>query len=276
MPRWRNTYEAAKAQRRLWTPNILHPVCWFDAADRATITIATGVSSWANKGSAGGSLAQGTASNQPTYNVSGFNGLPTLDFDNTNDQLGGTITSLPSTGDLFFAAVFQMRAGTGIWRPVVGFRSSANTTLNGAPILQRMSNTSQIGVHNTGVVDTRIKVDVTDLTARRIATYGRSGGTNGNGGAVTVTATGNSQASYRTDGTQTWGNSSGTYLQIGGVQTATLGWLDGLVSEVIALNYKPSDTTREKIEGYMAWKWGLADMLVATSPFKNRPPLIGD
>jgi hypothetical protein len=36
---------------------------------------------------------------------------------------------------------------------------------------------SQIGCHNSGVADTRIKVNVATLSAERIGTLGRNGGT---------------------------------------------------------------------------------------------------
>jgi len=31
-----------------------------------------------------------------------------------------------------------------------------------------------------------------------------------------------------------------------------------------------------KIEGYLAWKWGVAGDVVTSSQFLSRPPLIGD
>ena len=221
-------------------------------------------------------VSQETATLQPVYQSSGFNGKPCLDFDNIDDFLGNaSVTNLSNTGDLFFAAVFQMRAGTGAYRPVVGHSNVTLTTApNGTPVLQRMGTTAAIGVHNTGVAAIFLKVDVTAIDAPRIATYGRSGGASGNGGAVTVTATGPSQPTYRTDGTQTWGTSGGPAIKIGGRQQSGTNFFDGVICEVIACNAKPDDATRQKVEGYLAWKWLLESSLPADHPYKNSPPVV--
>jgi hypothetical protein len=50
----------------------------------------------------------------------------------------------------------------------------------------------------------------------------------------------------------------------------------GFVGEVVYTNTALSTADRERLEGYLAWKWGLVANLPAAHPFKNRPPLIGD
>jgi len=37
-------------------------------------------------------------------------------------------------------------------------------------------------------------------------------------------------------------------------------------------NINISLETRQKIDGYQAWKWGLVDRLPADHPYKNKPP----
>lgn len=244
-----------------WTPAQLGSTLslWLDAEDTATITLnGSTVSQWDDKSGAGNHVSQATATAQPLYQAAGFNGKPCCDFDNVDDFLGNSsVTNLTNTGDLFFAAVFQMRAGAGSYRPVIGHSNASLTTApSGSPVLQRISTTNAIGAHNTAVAATFIKVDVVSIDVQRIATYGRSGGTLGNGGAVTVTATGPSQPTYLTDATQTWNTSSGPSIKIGGRQAAALGPFDGLICEVLACNTKPTNDTRQKVEGYLAWKWG--------------------
>jgi hypothetical protein len=46
-------------------------------------------------------------------------------------------------------------------------------------------------------------------------------------------------------------------------------------SEVVGFSFATT-LTRLRTEGYFAWRWGLLDRLVASHPFRNCPPLIGD
>jgi hypothetical protein len=50
------------------------------------------------------------------------------------------------------------------------------------------------------------------------------------------------------------------------------GYLDGLIGEVILLKSLPSTTTRQRIEGYLAHKWGLTANLPAGHPYKTIGP----
>lgn len=63
---------------------------WYDAADNSTITIATGVSSWANKGSSGVAATQATGSAQPVYGIRKFGDRYVIDFNGTSHRLNAT------------------------------------------------------------------------------------------------------------------------------------------------------------------------------------------
>ena len=277
--------ERTNALMEPWNPSMISTALWLDAMDTPTInldlsTTPRGVYGWHDKS---GNINNCTSvfGSLPTYNATGLNGKPTIDFDNSTDYLGiSSRAGLSGTSDLFYAAVFQMRSGAGAWRMVMGPRGTGsgaagfNTQANGALLLQRMSNDAQIGVHYTDVADTRIKVDVTDMFVPRIATIGRTGGTAGNGGTVTVTATDPSQANYLTTGTQTWTSAAGWAFQIGGRQLSSTSWYDGTISECIALDRNATTLERQKIEGYLAHKWGLVASLPSDHPFKNNAPTV--
>ena len=261
----------------VWNPSMLGPALWLDAADASTITLnGSTVSQWSDKSGNGFHVTQATASAQPTYQATGFNSQPTIFFDATDDEMGCDQTSVSSQGDLFYAAVFQMLSDTAIWRVIVGTNTSSNTNNNGTLLLQRMSNRSQIGIHNAGNVDTgsTYAVQVTNLFVPRIATVGRSGGVNGDGGTITVTATGPSQPSYLTQAVQNWSTDEVTSrIQIGGKQQAgSIGWSNSLISEVVVMNRNATTLERQKLEGYFAHKWGLDASLPADHPYKNYGP----
>ena len=265
----------------LWTPALLQPTLWLDAADASTITLnGSTVSQWSDKSGTGNHMTNAIASSQPLYSATGFNGRPALDFDATDDFLGNSSPlGLNSSLDYFYAAVFQMRTTVGGWRMVMGGRPEFNfypNTGGGMPCLQRMSTNPEIGVHNTDVQDTRIKVNVASIEVPRIATAGRTGGSLGNGGVVTVTATGPSQASYLTTGTQIWGSAVNSVFQIGGrqQQSAATTWFNGLICECVAMQRNATTLERQQVEGYFAHKWGLDASLPTDHPYRNVAPTV--
>jgi hypothetical protein len=48
----------------------------------------------------------------------------------------------------------------------------------------------------------------------------------------------------------------------------------GFVTEVVYTNTALSTTDRERLEGYLAWKWGLEANLPAGHPFRNITPTV--
>lgn len=78
-------------------------------------TITTGISSWANQGSAGGAAVQGTAANQPAQTT--INGFACPNFDGTNDSLStsGIASDYVTASEYEGFAVFRiasLAAGT--------------------------------------------------------------------------------------------------------------------------------------------------------------------
>lgn len=59
------------------------------------------------------------------------------------------------------------------------------------------------------------------------------------------------------------------YELAGGIQR---GW-SGNVAEVILFKSEPTQQEREDVEGYLVWKWGLADQLCDTHKWKDGPPI---
>lgn len=264
--------------RATWNPTFISTALWLDAADAGTITESGGaVSQWDDKSGNNHHVIQATAAARPTYSATAFNGQPTIFFDATDDLLACATTTVSSQGDLFYAAVFEMLSDNKQWRPIVGTNTSENSSNAGTLILQRMSTRSQIGVHNAGRVDTgsTYAVEVTNLFIPRIATVGRSGGTQGDGGTITVTATGPSQPSYLTQAVQTWNtNELTSRIQVGGRQQNGTGYSNSRISEVVAMNRNATTTERQKFEGYLAHKWGLTGDLPSNHPYKTVEPTI--
>jgi len=52
--------------------------------------------------------------------------------------------------------------------------------------------------------------------------------------------------------------------------TANSRYLDGNISEILVYDSALSNTDRQNIEGYLAWKWGLQALLPASHPYNNQ------
>jgi hypothetical protein len=48
--------------------------------------------------------------------------------------------------------------------------------------------------------------------------------------------------------------------------------MDGDFAEVLVVRGAVDLTTRQKIEGYLAWQWGLEGDLPVDHPYKSAPP----
>ncbi len=49
-------------------------------------------------------------------------------------------------------------------------------------------------------------------------------------------------------------------------------YFNGWLAEFLITNAKESVANRQKVEGYLAWKWGLTGNLSASHPYKSSPP----
>lgn len=87
---------------------------WIDPAQGHSTVDGAGVATVTNMGSLGGTFAQGTAANRPTYGANGFgSGLPWFDFDGANDSLASTLTFddlVADGGEWYFGAVVAVDA----------------------------------------------------------------------------------------------------------------------------------------------------------------------
>jgi hypothetical protein len=261
----------------LWTPAQISTALWLDAADASTITLnGSTVSQWNDKSGRGNHVSNATASLQPTYLTTEWNNRPTLSFTQLGEHFlfNSAMTSFSANNDYTLASAFEFIQANQSWDMIMGWRQTPNSPVFGTPVLGGMNMDSQIGIHYTDAADVRIKVNVTSRLGKKIATVSRSGGTNGNGGAVTVTSTGFSQVTYSTDETQTWSSTITSGFQVGGRTQGGTSFGNKYISEIVGCNTKLSTADRQKLEGYLAHKWGLTAFLPSNHPFKVSPPYV--
>jgi hypothetical protein len=290
MPRGINIVDEAILQNRLWTPSVVRPALWLDANDLSTISVATGISEWRDKSGNGRHVSQATGGTQPTFTRNGLNGLSVLSFNgsqyltspasvstwnflhNTN---GSSVFAVWKAGNVSDPNTFYALLGTnGAASANIGYAlayedrvtSSRNNTAfalvsRGVGGQSAVVNLTADGVHpaNTPVIISHV-ADPNNGTAAN-----RSFIRVNNGAAIqqntSTLAPSASNASFA--------------LQIG-ASGNNRDPMVGYIAEIVVFSSIVNDRVRQQVEGYLAHKWGLRTSLVASHPFCNRPPLIGD
>lgn len=248
-----------------WTPAALGSALalWLDASDASTITLnGSAVSQWNDKSGNNRHATQATAANQPTYSATGLNGKPTLTFDGSSDNLQATIPSLANQNNISFFVVTQI-----LTRKYGVFLSSGG--VGGTPGVRW-------GLFGQG-----------NLTADGLGWAGAGADINlGNGSLVPINTP--YQSVYTKTPTQ-WqillnGSTissvndtsfpTSTWSLFVGSEIAGAYQANALASEIIIIGGILSTTDRQRLEGYLAWKWGLEANLPANHPFRNTPPTV--
>lgn len=245
----------------LWTPADINTESWFDASDISTITESSGlVSQIDDKSGNNRHMVQATAENQPTTGVRTLNGLNVLDFDAANDKLLATAYPLPASGDLMMIGVFQPED--------VVDNSDSLWSMNAA-------NDFQFSAGGVSGPDFLAELTVTNIGS------GVTGDVAHNGPSVygnVFDFAGASELLIFIDGIGNT-NNPGTYTtQLSSPQEFRLmanrndsRRIGGAMAEIV-LTEDVSIATRQRIEGYLADKWGTEANLANGHPYQFGPP----
>jgi hypothetical protein len=268
-----------------WTPADLGAslALWLDADDASTITLnGTNVVQWDDKSGNGRNASQPTASFQPTYLATGFNGKPTLQTDGS-DALELGVTSLGrNVSGLTCALVGLHPVGT-------VFTSNANELFissgaNSASTRFAVTpNPSTSTINRYGIAGRRLDADgyttvssSTDSLANRGNPWIRVAQRAYSDGVANHWTDGTQDMTNEVVGTQGAGNTSDTdplrTVLFNGVSALPNG---SQLSEIVLTHSTMTTDDRQKLEGYLAWKWGLTANLPAGHPYKSAPPTTG-
>ena len=223
-------------QNHNWTPADIDTALWFDAADASTIIESGGdVSQWNDKSGNGDNAIW--SGSKPTYELGAFNGKDSIYFDGTDLlQISGFNLDLSP-----FTIIF---VGEGVL-------SSAG--LNNIPRFYfNNSNISYFYSSTAGWAEDRTK---------RLLSWsfdGVNSHTIHRNASSTATAT---QAA-------TSGLVNDYVIGRGGSN-----YSDGRFCEYIVLRRNATTAERQKLEGYLAHKWGLTANLPADHPYKTAVPV---
>ena len=271
---------------KLWRPDELGAslALWLDAEDTASITLnGSTVSQWDDKSGNSRHFSQATAANQPTYQAAGFNGRPTLNFDGGSDFM--TMSNVLQIGNSsavsysVFVAFQQTSVSVNprfVFRGGAGGGGSINTDYgffseqNGASGDTGPSYRFGTGAATDAVAWQRI---ASPIASNNPVIFGgvmnASTGTTGTKQSYfngTLAASG----SYAVKGPAAIEASIGAQVNSGTPST----FMPVAMSEMVMFRSDLSTTDRQKLEGYLAWKWCLEANLPAGHPYKSTPPTV--
>lgn len=258
------------SQKVNWDPSLISTALWLDAADNTTVfsgagttqaTNGAGVQQWNDKSGNGFHLSQSTSGNRPTYATSLLNSKNVITFASNSsqalDRAGGAwgtsyIVMAVARTNLTAAdqAIFAARS-TSVAAPV-NPQLSIDTANNSAFIIR--DDSSVIAVSSTATMPLNSWTLLGGQRNGNAVTHYRNG---------TPSATGTAASPL--------GTISNTHTTVGGRYGGNFsltGFLSGNIAEVIVAPI----SALERIEGYLAHKWGLTANLPSDHPYKVNVP----
>jgi hypothetical protein len=254
------TVTRAYSEPAQWIPTNSSSVLWLDAADSDTITKdgSNLVSEWQDKSGNDNHVVQSNAAVKPAYTASGMSGNPAIDF--STDKVA-TINDIDMEDKMLLLA-FQLDAA-GLGRNQQLFASNTDnaqlrmTTTDGNDVIGYASS-SPLYTNNTKSTGT-VAGDTIEVICYTL------------GSTLRFSINGTFEDSEQSK--LTGGNLLSTFNQIGTLLSNTNTSLDGKIGEFIVIN-STSTSDRQKAEGYLAHKWGVASKLPADHPWKSYPPVV--
>jgi hypothetical protein len=267
----------------VWNPSMIGARAWYDASDTTTVAVTSGLVDSVTDKSGNGLTLTASSTSRPTYTSSGLNGKNIFTYDGGDYLTAASAAPWRFLHDSTGSSVFT------VWKPGTssdpnaaycllgtnGF-SSANTG-----ILLAFDDRLSLSRNNklvTFITDNATNWVVNTSTADNFATP------NANqicGWVLNPSATASARSSVRVNGgaasqtnTDSFAPASVNatfHLQLGASgNNGSL--LLGSISEVIFIAGVISDSNRQRIEGYLAHKWGLEASLPNDHPYKTTGP----
>ena len=239
-------------ESQAWTPASIATAAWYDAADATTITQSSGsVSQWNDKSGNGNHATQSNASNRPVTGSRAIGGKNALEFSNAGSQS----MSMPALDII----------GREAWAVFVldSYATTASQLILGG------GGNVQVGV-NSGTQNLRLWCAANPYSAdtKSTATVAVSSPTLAGWLAHTDTKKFSINGTLQTTG-DTYNSGSMSATNIGRGQYAIM---DGAIGEIVVTSGVLSTDDRQRLEGYLAHKWGLESSLPADHPYKGTAP----
>ena len=257
----------ASSFTRQWTPLEASAELWLDADDVTTITQASGlVSAWEDKSGNQRDALQTTGANRPSIGVTTLNGRNVISFNGSS--------SFFKVADFYAApanvyAVIKTEVLTGIQHIVrKGFTAGTDSF---EYQLRLNADDYQVTLAQSSTVTINL------LATDQLTTNPTILGYDWNGSSLFIYENGTSVASASASITQ---YNATQELRIGAAHSSAsdasspAAVLNGYIAELVIFSGALSTTDRQKLEGYLAHKWGLTSILPGGHPYEDVAPTI--
>jgi hypothetical protein len=252
------------SSRRLWTAEDVDSLAWFDAQDQDTITeVAGDVSQWNDKSGNGRHLSQADSGKQPSY------ASDTITFNGLTDILVHGAAFMFANGE---SDVFVVLSGAAQeQKTIVGEGNDSNDTPE--------------ALWRTGIsprperISARIRNDAGGVSAANVSSGTALDGTphicwwsdNPVSGAVFGRVDGSNFSGF---GWTRYTNVTLDNFTVGAHKDTTESQHAAVsIKEIVVCN-NLSTEDRQKMEGYLAWKWGIEANLASDHPYKDEAPTV--
>lgn len=240
----------------LFTPSDISAQAWYDAEDEDTITEAAGsVSQWDDKSGNARHLTQGTGGAQPETGVRTLNGLNVLDFDGSDRM---SKSAFPIVG--FNVSIFMV--------------AEIDTINNASDSIFSLDASKDFQFEANNATQFDGQIDCTGASNPDVPlTGGPFPGPSIYNALMRVSGL---RIEAFVDGVLRGSNSliggiSGSQTLRIFADSGNTQFVDGAVAEVVIVSTATTDV-RQKLEGYLAWKWELTANLPSDHPYKSTPP----
>jgi hypothetical protein len=265
----------------LWTPADITTALWLDAADSSTLFDAVSggslvgnngaVARWEDKSGNVRHATQATSGSRGTWNASGINGIGAISLDGNDFYSANSLASVFSGEDKPIAIFAVCKRSTADAQHAAW---SFGRSLNVNPVVSiRSTDIAADGTSNK-IRSTKRDDSAVSITKNSSTNWGTDTT------AIAYIDSGISSEVWK-DGAIAIANDTS---DIGSITldrfTIGLTWIAtvqahffvGSVCDYIATASVPSVANRQRIEGYLAHKWGLTASLPSDHPYKNTPP----
>jgi hypothetical protein len=248
----------------VWNPSMISTALWLDAADASTVTTVSGaVSQWNDKSGNGRNATQATAASRPTYTSAGLNGRNILTLDGNDILVGSAKIANPGFGMFVVCSFASNTSRMGVFD--IGNASGFNHCT-----IEQNTFSSPTQSYGFYVTSTTSYSSAATSSGHKIISA-TSNAISGSNVAAGTTYTVNGTNSTLTSATGSNYGTIGAGYTIGAFQGNILN-LTGTVAEAIAFSAFVDTLTRQKLEGYLAHKWGLTANLPNDHPYKTVGP----
>lgn len=243
---------------------------WYDASDSSSITLSSSrVVTWTDKSNNSNNLNIAVTT-FPTYNTRTQNGLKVVDFNTQGNSIGNTFMNVPAVSQSWFI-VCQVDAIYGNGASIMSYMT--RNPDNGASGWQMYAydNDVFVGALGRGTPPP----GSLNLEYQQPRPIGASLNGEYHMFEVTFDRSLSATSVYLNGSLKDSKADTLPFNQITGarfrlfVNRASNQFCTGTAAEVICMN-GVSATERNKIEGYLAWKWGLVSKLPSNHPYKRQ------